>query len=177
MSQDPFLLVVDAILFFLAPGGALVLALFPRRRLASSHGWAYFTFIAVVASAAITILLGAALGFAPTSEGLFTGAATGAPILEVVVGLTTMAFLWIAKRRGAFANGLLPPQDAPAVIEVPSPHAKAARLEELQLELYRLRKADRRSSADRMDRGASTGHAERLSAVEGEISSLESEIR
>ncbi|MBI4393407.1 MAG: hypothetical protein HY556_06390 [Euryarchaeota archaeon] len=177
MSPDPLVLFVDAILFFLAPGSSLLLALFPGRRLASRHGWAYFTFIAVVSSAAMTILVGAALGFAPAEGGLFKGGATGLPILETTIGVATLALLWTARRRGAFATGLLPSKDAPAVIEVPSPDLKAGRLEDLQIERHRLRNPKRRPSTGPHPRDDVEGRAERLRAVEGAISSLESEPR
>lgn len=169
MTANPILLILDTMLVFFAPGAALLLATFPGKKMATAHGWAYFLFFAVVSSAAITIVMGAVLGFAPTGAGLFTGLATGSPNIELGLALVTLALMVAAGGRGAFKSGLTAPRNAPAVITVRPPPENTKNLQALHVARYKLKRAVRQPTETAPKPG---GEAE-LDQLEREIVSLE----
>lgn len=87
------------------PGFALLALLRPHRP-ATIMGWAERLFLSVVMSLALLVVVSLPLVYGPwelAGKGLFQGSATGAPVLEVVLGGLTLAFAlaaWLRARRG-----------------------------------------------------------------------------
>ncbi|HVL86656.1 MAG TPA: hypothetical protein VM681_01415 [Candidatus Thermoplasmatota archaeon] len=88
--MDPLGLLLSILLVFLLPGFALHRAVHPERRFGSEP--VYDGFVALVGSLSIAVLVGIPLGAA----GLFSGSATGAPILEATLLAITGAFLAVS---------------------------------------------------------------------------------
>jgi uncharacterized membrane protein len=110
------------------PGFALLALLRPHWP-ATVMEWAERLFLSVLASIAIVVLAGALLVYGPwrdaAGRGLFQGSATGAPVLEALLGGLTLAFAlgaWWRMRRAV-------PYPAPAAGEAEA-HRAADALEQ-----------------------------------------------
>lgn len=155
-------MLVGLVLIFLAPGYLLLEALFPGRRYFGPFHVAALVAFSMVLSIAITILAGTLLGF----RGLFYGAQTGSPILELTLGGLSLVLFVVAWWRGAFPLlGREIEYDSPSERGEPE---ELTMLRDVRLEEERLRKEARRvrkratGSRDHGVRGALSDAADEL---------------
>lgn len=105
--MNPLTLVGGAVLLFLAPGFLLLSALFPGRHYFGPFHPVALPALSVVASVAVVILVGAVLGFLPggpgdDGRGWLQGSQSGAPVVEITLGVLCVALFGVAWWRGAF---------------------------------------------------------------------------
>lgn len=111
-------IVLGLALGLLLPGAALLALLRPYRP-ATVFGWAERVFLSVLLSLALLVVLSIPLLYGPWSlggRGPFQGSASGAPVLEVILGGLTALFAagaWL-RARASPPVPTAPPDEAPA---------------------------------------------------------------
>lgn len=181
MAVSPLSLLVGLVLLFFAPGFALLHALFPGRRYFGPFHPFALPALSVVASVAITILVGTVLGLlpgGPGGRGWFQGAKTGAPVLEVALASVAIVLFAIAWWRGAFP--LLGRERAYDNMAERGEPEEVTMLRDLRLEEERLRKEAsrvRRRASQSRDHGVKSALAEAAEDLDRERKDLERKAR
>lgn len=124
--MNPVQAVVALALVFVLPGFFLVKAIWPRHAFSRDYHALTVLFLSVVLSVSVTILATGVLAFLP--GGRFTGAATGAPVIEGTLAGVTLVLASVAVARGAFPRVWA--RGAPATVAAgePAEDALAARV-------------------------------------------------
>lgn len=181
MAVSPVGALVGIILVFLAPGFFLLHALFPGRRYFGPFHPMALVALSIATSVAITVLIGTLLGFlpgGPGERGWFQGAQTGAPVLELTLGLLSLALFGLAWWRGAFP--LLGRRiEAPPAAERGEPE-DVTMLRDVRLEEERLRKEAarvRKRASQSRDRGVKLALSEAAEDIERERKAMDARAK
>lgn len=98
VAANPLTIVGGLALLFFVPGFFLLHALFPGRRYFGAFHPVALPALSVVASVSVLVVVGSLLGFL----GKFEGNQTGAPAIEISLGVLSLALFGVAWWRGAF---------------------------------------------------------------------------